>query len=335
MYKTITLLLMGLLAPQMLRAEINIPLRDGVEPPALLSQTGIFKNPVTALQATDGFLPYEINQALWVDFAQKQRWIYIPAGKQIQFSATEPYGFPVGTILVKHFQMEISKAVFQNIETRVLVKTEGENWIGYTYQWNGSDAALVAPKASPTVNLQIDSSALGGARTQAFKIPSRNQCLQCHNASVGFVRSVRTQQLNRASGGENQLEAWNQRKAFDHDIGSVLQYGAYANINNQMIPAQERVKSYLSVNCSHCHNPDPKAMCNFTGLDFRFETFKAENLIASGHIVPGAKQSSELFKRMASTTPFERMPYIGSVVRDESALEVVGKWIDNLLTEGK
>ena len=87
--------------------------------------------------------------------------------------------------------METSRQVYKNIETRVLVRKTGaatENWVGYTYQWDGADAKLVDSFASPSVNLTIDASAEGGARKQAFQIPSRNDCLICHNSSVGFVR---------------------------------------------------------------------------------------------------------------------------------------------------
>jgi uncharacterized repeat protein (TIGR03806 family) len=311
--------------------EIKIPLESGAEPPALLSATGLFAGKVSNLQPVVSLRPYETNQPLWVDFAQKQRWIHLPAGTKIVFSPKEAFGFPVGTILVKHFRMEVSRNIFQNLETRVLVKKLGENnWVGYTYQWENDDARLVVGNASPSITLQVDGSAIGGARTQVFKIPNRKQCLQCHHASVGYVRSVLTLQLNRRGAEGNQLEDWNRKGLFDRDIGEASQFEAYAPVENQMLPLEARVKSYLAVNCSHCHNPDPEATCSFTGLDFRYDFLKASDLVNSGHLVPGSKEKSELFKRMNSVTPFERMPFIGSVIRDEQALAAVGEWIEGL-----
>jgi len=311
--------------------EIRIPLENGVEPPALFSSTGLFEGKVSNLRPISALRPYEINQPLWVDFAQKQRWIYLPEGAKIVFSAKNAFGFPVGTILVKHFRMEISRNVFQNLETRLLVKKTGENnWVGYTYQWENDDAKLVVGNDSPSIALQIDGSAFGGARSQVFKIPNRKQCLQCHHASVGYVRSVLAPQLNRRVAEGNQLEDWNKKGLFDRDIGDASQFEAYAAVENLMLPLEARVKSYLDVNCSHCHNPDPQAMCSFTGLDFRYDSLKALDLVNSGHLVPGSKEKSDLFRRMNSVTPFERMPYIGSVIRDEQALAAVSEWIEGL-----
>ena len=56
----------------------NIPLEDNIEPPALLSQTGLFQLPITSLLPSKEMKSYEINQPLWVDHARKQRFLYIP-----------------------------------------------------------------------------------------------------------------------------------------------------------------------------------------------------------------------------------------------------------------
>jgi hypothetical protein len=310
----------------------NIPL-TGTEPPKLLSNTGIYQNPVSQLRPTDDFRSYEINQPLWVDFAQKQRMVYIPGGKQIVFSRDGAFGFPVGTVVVKHFRMEISKGVFQNLETRVLVRKEGEtaqNWVGYTYKWEGNDASLVDEDSSPEVILSIAETALGGAREQVFKIPNRRQCLQCHNASVGYLGSLETRQLNRIASGTNQLETWGKAGLFDREIGPIEELEKYAAVEDELEPLEKRVKSYLAVNCSHCHNPRPEAMCNFTGLDLRFTSFSLEALVNSGHVVRGSRAGSELFNRMNSAQSGYRMPFIGSKLKDEHALTVLGRWIESL-----
>lgn len=302
------------------QASIHIPIEPGVEPPMLLSQTGVLTEPL---------FDYEIIQPLWVDFAHKKRRLFLPAGAKIQFSPIGPYKFPVGTVLVKHFQMEISENIFRNIETRILVRKTGvdpENWVGYTYQWSGEDAKLVDSTASPEVIIDIDSTAAGGARTQKFRIPSRQQCLSCHNESVGFVRSVMTRQLNR----DNQLEQMNTREMFHTDIGDSAQYDKFVAISDITASLELKTKTYLDVNCSHCHNPHESAPCNFTGIDFRFDMFNPEALVESGHLRKGVKDNSEIYVRMNSLEPRRRMPFIGSNMKDEVALDVVGKWIESL-----
>jgi hypothetical protein len=305
----------------------NIPLQKDVEPPTLLSQTGIL--PLSA----NGFRTYEIIQPLWVDYAQKERMVYLPDNTKVTFTESGPYVFPVGTIFVKHFRMEISQGIFQNIETRVLVRKVGEaeqNWVGYTYQWDGNDAHLVANQLSPKVIINVDATSPGGARAQEFGIPSRMQCMQCHNSSVGFVRSFDTFQLNRLVGAENQLMQFNKAGIFDRDVGDIQRLGKFANISDESESLESRTKSYLDVNCSHCHNPSPEAMCNFTDMDFRYANFSVNALIESAHIVKGVSTESEIIKRMDSEQRRFRMPFIGTVLRDESAVNVIKKWIDQL-----
>jgi uncharacterized repeat protein (TIGR03806 family) len=326
-------LLFLLLASQTALGDISIPLQAGVDPPKLLSETGLFRNPVAGLEPVAELRPYQINQPLWVDYAQKQRWIHLPAGQKIGFSATGPWKFPVGTVLVKHFWLEVSQGRFRDLETRVLVRKEGEateNWAGYSYQWEGSDARLVPDLVSPKLEIAVDASAPGGARNQLYTIPSRRQCLQCHHASVGSVRSVRTHQLNRVVDGANQLDAWNGLRLFGDDIGPAAAYDAFPELRDEKVPPEKRARSYLDVNCAHCHNPDPAAFCSFTGMDLRFEQLSAKALADLGYLVAGAKDQSELFLRMESEQPGYRMPFIGTALRDPLALDVVGRWIDGL-----
>jgi hypothetical protein len=225
--------------------------------------------------------------------------------------------------------MEVSKNKFQNIETRILVRKTGEapeNWVGYTYQWDGNDAKLVTGRISPEVVIEVDATAEGGARSQKFRIPSRSQCLQCHNDSVGFVRSFNTRQLNR----DGQIDSLSERGIFTSTPWPSAFYEKLAAITDETADLELRTRSYLDVNCSHCHNPSGSAPCSFTGLDFRFDHFQPDMLVASGHLVKGDKAASEIFVRMSSEQRGQRMPFIGTSMRDEAALSTVGRWIDSL-----
>ncbi len=327
-------ILFGLIPLTMAGAAPNIPLEKDVEPPQLLSQTGLLQIKDGEIEAAEGVIDYDIIQPLFVDYAQKQRFIYVPPKTKIEFSEEGPFSFPIGTVLVKHFRMELSKGVFQDLETRVLVRKMGvepQSWVGYTYQWAGNDANLVDATSSPKIALSVDASAHGGAREQVFTIPNRRQCLQCHNSSVGYVRSFHTMQLNRFVGGVDQLEKFASLGLFSGALQPSQVYKRYFNIEDESAPLFDRVKSYAETNCAHCHNPDPAAMCNFTGLDFRYASFSVDALVGSGHLVRGSKELSEMYIRMDSLEPFYRMPFIGSVLRDTGALAAFGKWIDSIL----
>ena len=56
----------------------------------------------------------------------------------MSFSASGNWQFPVGTVLVKHFELEVPPGVMRRIETRVLLRHEC-GWEGYTYRWNHRD----------------------------------------------------------------------------------------------------------------------------------------------------------------------------------------------------
>lgn len=307
---------------------VNISFEPGVEPPELLSQTALFYGPNQTPHPR--LISYKVNQPLWVDFAKKKRWFLLPEGEKITFHPQNFWQFPVGTVIVKHFDMEVSKGVYQKIETRLLLHKSDGSWEGYTYQWQeqGEDARLVPSGRGPVVSLQIDDSAAGGARVQNFQIPSRRQCLICHNASVGFVRSLRTSQLhNKDDSEKNQIIAL--KKFFKKPLGDTSQYPSLSNIEDSHLPAEERVKSYLSVNCAHCHNPGPDAICNWVGIDLRYNHIDLEKLTDGYFFHAGDKERSEIYLRM-NRTDRGRMPRIGSYLKDSKALKLIGDWVDSL-----
>ena len=114
--------------------------------PQRLSETGLFEN-TPLLWPAPGVIPYAVNAPLWADYAGKQRWIALPEGGSIEFDPPEPWMFPVGTVLVKHFDLEMVSGdpnSTRKLETRVLV-FEDTGWAGYTYKWNEqqTDAELL------------------------------------------------------------------------------------------------------------------------------------------------------------------------------------------------
>jgi hypothetical protein len=109
----------GLAAPEPIAAYLNGAFPNSTpgvggtpQPPATLLATGAFAN-LSSLTPISGLIPYDVNSPLWTDGALKRRWIAVPndgshnsAGERIGFSATEPWDYPVGTVLVKHFELQ-------------------------------------------------------------------------------------------------------------------------------------------------------------------------------------------------------------------------------------
>ena len=78
---------------------------DGV--PQRLSDTGLFTD-LPNLTATPGMIEYDVIAPLWSDDATKRRWIALPGTQQITFRANDTWSFPVGTALVKHFELRLA-----------------------------------------------------------------------------------------------------------------------------------------------------------------------------------------------------------------------------------
>lgn len=118
--------------------------------------------------------------------------------EQIEYSLNEPWKFPEGTIWIKHFDLPLQRgnpASSVRVETRFLVKT-AQGIYGLSYRWNeaGTDATLVDEAgADIDYNVQVD----GELISQTWRIPSRQECLQCHTGAAGYALSFNTRQLNR------------------------------------------------------------------------------------------------------------------------------------------
>ena len=101
----------------------------------------------------------------------------------------------------------------------------------------------------------------------------------------------------------------------------------------------DRVRSYLDVNCGHCHSPTGNA--NSTGLYLHLDETRDIHLgvykkpVATGRgsgglkysIVPGKPEESILLHRMISLDPGVMMPESGRAMSHEEAVEMVREWI--------
>jgi uncharacterized repeat protein (TIGR03806 family) len=307
-----------------------------------LSETGIFVD-LSTLTAAPGFIEYGINVPFWSDGTTKRRWLAVPNGQRITFSATGAWTFPVGTILVKHFEIALTEddpASARRLETRVLTRRP-LGWEGFTYRWNEgeTDADLLAGRESETITVQTSA----GARQQVYDYPSRTDCLQCHTTAAGVALGVRTRQLNRTfafpNATDNQLRTYNHIGLFATDIGSTSQYGAYPVLADASASVASRARTYLDVNCAQCHRPNgPTGVA----IDLRYDTANAQMNaigampqagtlgIANARIIAaGSKETSVLWQRMRSLDG-NRMPPLSSHLVDTGGVELIGAWIDAL-----
>ena len=312
------------------------------EYPPLLSQTGIFSDLAT-LTPAQGMVPYDVNMPLWSSGLSNKRWVMIPndgvpntPGEQITYSENQAWQFPVGTVFVKHFARPDNDAP---LETRLFVHGN-DGWGGVTYKWRpgGAEADLIEDGLTEPLTLD--------GQTFDYLYPSRNQCMQCHQAGTGPVLGFRTRQLNRSlayPGGvtANQIESFSAagfipRNLKAADLASVITSG---DIRDPDLSDEKYVRSYLDSNCSHCHQPDGSSRAFF---DARFTTPLTNQSLVCGPVIdglglsapavikPGSLDNSVLFvlfQRISAHNSPIVMPPIARGPVDYASVARVANWI--------
>lgn len=305
--------------------------------PQKLSDTKLFTN-VASLEPASFLQEYEVISPLWSDAADKIRWISLPKGTKIQFNKKDPWIFPVGTTLVKHFEVTTNGET-RRLETRVIFR-HNENWVGYSYEWNEAQDEAFLNKESRTENLTI-----GGEEFKWF-YPNSQACNNCHTNVSGFVLGVSTVQLNKNSRWklndttyDNQLETWKAAKLFSNDVPPAKDLDALTALDDSTADLQKVIKSYFHSNCSHCHQPDGPTPTN---LDMRYKTSLEDMNIVNVDpsrddfgrsnpkiVKPGDIDNSILWIRLNSTKA-TRMPALGTKKNYDAMFEKIKSWITQL-----
>lgn len=314
--------------------------------PANLSDTGVFAD-LTDLSPSPGVVNYTPNLAFWSDYAVKSRWFIIPdATNQMTWSRDGVWTFPTNEIWVKHFDMEMERgnpATKQRIETRLLVRNSGGVY-GVSYQWNANqtDAALV-PDSGADFDLNITDS--GTNYTQHWHIPSRAECLACHNPPAGLALSFNTRQINRTNTmshlSGNQLDLLNAAGYFANAPEPVNTLPRHVAPGDTGVPLETRVRSYLAVNCAYCHQPGgtgggtwdgrPQTPLYSAGI-INGSAVNNGGSSANKYVVPNDTLHSIILNRIAVTNGFTRMPPLASSELDRTNIALVTQWIQSFDT---
>ena len=325
----------------------------------LLSSYRFFRGDGSTQEPNDGVLPYDLNTQLFADYALKHRFVWLPAGASATYSARESFDFPVGTVIIKTFAFPVDYRDLslgeRLIETRLLVRrASGWDPITYTWQSEGCRRSEVCPpgeacrciigKGVPVTWTQAD----GTPRSIDYKVPNTNQCKECHeehNEVIGPL-GPKARNLNKdyvyTDGSANQLTRWT---ALGYLQGApspdeAPRAAVFDDPDSGTIEA--RARTYMDVNCAHCHNPS--GLARTSGLYLNIEEMNPSRLgvckapVAAGQgsgdlevdIYPGAPELSILSYRMESTEAGVAMPELGRQTAHTEALDVVNAWIESL-----
>ena len=326
------------------RAYLNMPRLASGNMPPLLSQTGAFVD-AAGLRPGKGLIPYDLIVSFWSDGARKSRLVAVPRGG-IEFSSTGEWKFPDGTVFVKTFFLPtdaMQPRLERRLETRILVRDSSGGVYGVTYKWrpDGSDADLLPG----SLREEIPVRAAGGTlRQQTWYYPSRKDCRTCHTAQAGGVLGVKSRQLNHRftfpSGvSDNELRTWNHLGLFTRTIstGELAALPALAAADDMSRSLEDRARSYLDANCSHCHHPGGTVAY----FDARFTTPLAQQGLINGPVLldqgidrPRIISPHDIWRSIAymrvNTDGDVRMPPLARETVDYKGVALLRQWIMSL-----
>ena len=105
--------------------------------PVELRCTGLYSSWPSRTIAAD-VRAYAPGVTLWSDGAEKNRFVWLPPGTQIDTTKMDEWTFPVGTKFWKGFLLS-----GQPVETRFLWKRAAGSWFRTTYRWSADGASAV------------------------------------------------------------------------------------------------------------------------------------------------------------------------------------------------
>ncbi len=314
-----------------------------------LSEYGLFQGDLARQQPAEGVVPYDLNTPLFSDYTTKYRFIKLPTNGEIQYRAQGVMEFPVGTVIAKtfaypHDMRDLSRGE-RLLETRIELRQD-EGWFGFSYVWNDEQTDAVLALGGGEIEVAWIH-ADGQSRTNHYQIPNANQCLTCHQSNDQFVPiGPVAANLNRnyefPHGTENQLE-YLRRTQLLNDLPAAESREVWP-ISDQPSTGSvdSRARTWLHVNCAHCHNPGGTARTS--GLDLRlsqsdpakFGVWKAP--VAAGHgsggreydLVPGKPDQSILLFRIEADDPSIAMPNVARNLVPIEAAGLIRAWIEQL-----
>jgi len=333
--------------------------------PAHLSDWHLLNVAGGRLAPNAGVLPYDLVTPLFSDYAHKLRTVWMPAGVSARYSPDKSFDFPVGTVLTKTFyypRAGSADAVLKTydaepgapaagldlsrvrlVETRVLVR-RADGWTVLPYVWNADQSEADLERTGDEKALELVD-AQGHGQKFTYVVPNENQCASCHvtNLKGGEFTPLgpKARNLNRTlayvDGTENQIARWVKAGFLSGVPAGELPRAA--DWRDAAQPVADRARSYLDVNCAHCHQAGGTASNTSLRLDSLGPADWSLGLckpsVAAGKgtgdrihdIVPGKPDDSILPYRLASTEGGVMMPELGRSTVHQEGVALIREWI--------
>ena len=174
--------------------DATTPLVDAAPPDAgppppegpyqLLSESGLYSDIVDKVLRPD-VTEFEPEFKLWSDGAAKRRWIYMPAGTQINTARMDRWVVLPGTTVWKEFSDPITG---KRLETRIIQRLASGEFYFASFIWNQDDTEAVFDDTTsnePAVDIPAGCSTCADPPCETYPadchvVPRSTECIQCH-----------------------------------------------------------------------------------------------------------------------------------------------------------
>ncbi len=240
-------------------------------------------------QVASDVRPYKPAFELWSDGAEKQRWVFLPAGSKIDISDWNDWSYPVGTKLWKEFKLGGKR-----IETRLFTKLPDQSWAHTVYRWNADESDAVRKDGGESIaGLGPD----GGP----YEVPSSGQCDQCHMGRKDQVLGFEAVSLGLPN-------ATGQTLARLVEEGWLSQAPPATTFD---LPGSAEAKAaigWASINCGACHNANTNAAATFR----KHMLVHASELLPADGGTPPAVEQLDFYKQTYCVDAFRTDPDAGA-----------------------
>lgn len=313
-----------------------------------LSDYGFFTGVLKELNPAEGVTPYQLNAALFSDYAFKARFVKIPSGTKATYNPDEVLDFPVGTVLIKNFYYPADfrkpRENIRILETRLLIREE-EEWKTLPYIWDEEQTEAYLDVAGKSIPVQW-THYNGELKSISYSVPNMNQCKGCHLRGdkvmpIGPSARQLNGEMDYAHGMQNQLIHWQEASLLDQ-LPPIDKVAKLASYEDEKTSIDLRARAWLEINCAHCHRADGPAKTSGLHLLASITDKRVLGIgkapVAAGKgsggrlysIVPGKPDESILQFRIESTHPGIMMPELGRQLTHEEGVALVRQWITEM-----
>lgn len=316
-----------------------------------LSDYKFFEGDIKDQKPAVDVLIYEPASGLFTDYSLKKRFVWMPKGTKATYNSdVKVLELPVGAALIKNFYYNNVQNVnpigsARIIETRVMIR-KSTGWIFAEYVWNAEQTEAYLDMAGSNTSISWKNESGQLQTVENYRIPSEQQCMTCHKSNEQPIPiGIKPQNLNFNfafnEGSKNQLLKWIEVGYLENSLpNSITSTVNYTDVSQ---PLDLRVRSYLDINCAHCHQTN--SHCDYRPMRFAFsETSTAANLgicvdtqdmsdfpAALKKIVnPKNSNRSMLYYRINTENESYRMPLLGRSEIHAEGVALIDQWINSL-----